>query len=153
MPGLLLHSPADILRRVIIALGYGSDPDPTQTVSWPVYAHVEPDRPDSCITVYDVQGTDQGRTMPDGERSTMDGVQVRFRAPTFHEIYVKANALMIGLDQLFKREIALDGTTYLVWHFMRSSGPIPLGRDGTPSQRQIATLNGTMRVSKLPLSS
>lgn len=148
MPGILLHSPAEIVARLITQLGHAVDPSPSlDPTSWGAYSHLEPPKPANCITTYDTQGTDQGRTMPDGERATLDGVQVRFRAATFAEGFVKANAVAIALDQQSMVTVAIDGTRYLVIHFMRTSGPINVGKE-PGSSLAVLTVNGLLRVVK-----
>ena len=94
MSGLLAHSPAAIVRQLLIDLAIGSE-----AASWPVYATSEPDEPDACLTVYDTAGRLQGRTHPDGEVQGLDGVMIRVRAADAESGWAKANAVAIALDE------------------------------------------------------
>lgn len=143
MPGTLLHSPADIVRRVLIAASLGTDPPNT---SWPIYAGSEPDSPDSVITIYDTTGVDSGRTAPDRERQEHHGIQVRIRAPNHRDGYVKSRAIAVGLDTIYQSSVTIDGTTYLVHSITRTSDVIPLGKEAPSSKRRLFTINALVMV-------
>lgn len=142
MPGRLFHSPADIVRRVLIARGLGADPnpDPTVTVSWPIYVANEPSVPDNCITIYTTAGTNSGRTNPDGERQGHHGIQVRVRAKNDRVGINKANEIAIGMDAVDQHFITLDTTNYVVHSLNRSSDVLPIGKDPN-SNRPLYTIN------------
>lgn len=137
MPGALNHSPADVLRRVLIAGGYGSDPPATP---WPIRAHVEVDKPDDVITVQDTAGRISGRTNPDSERQEHHGVQVRIRAARVSEGWTKARALAVGLDQLYQESVTIGAASYRLHNVTRTTDVIPLGEEpGT--RRWLFTIN------------
>lgn len=140
MPGTLNHSPADIVREVLIQIGQGSDPDLGD--DWPVYESGEPDSPDNCVTVYDTQGRDDGRSMPDGERAEFHGIQVRIRSQTSKEGFVKARAMAIAMDtEVLLEEVDVDAYTYRVNSLNRTSDVLPLGKDSPGSKRSLFTIN------------
>jgi hypothetical protein len=99
MPGPLLHSPADVIRHLLVAIGQGSHPTETGAGNgpWPVYESKEPSRPDEVLTVQDAAGVPQGRTMFDGEVQGRDGFQVRVRAADKVAAFAKANAVAEAL--------------------------------------------------------
>jgi len=137
--GTLAHSPADIIRRVLIALGHGVDPPGTV---WPIYAGAEPDLPDNCITCYDTERRGHGRTQTDGEQQEHHGVQVRVRGATHGVGYVKARALALALDQeVYQESVTIAGTAYLVHAVSRTSGVLALGTDTPTSKRRLFTVN------------
>lgn len=145
MPGSLVHSPADILSYLLVSKGVGSTPTLTPTNSdWPIYAHNEPDGPDNCITVFDVQGKKNGRTMVDGEIQEHHGIQVRIRSSLSTDGYTKARVIAIVLDeQIYQEAVSVDASNYCVHSFSRTSDVIPLGKEATtPSKRSIYVING-----------
>jgi hypothetical protein len=145
MPGSLVHSPADILRYLLIAKGVGVTPvaNPSNT-AWPIYAHNEPDGPDNCITVFDVQGKKSGRTMVDGEVQEHHGFQVRIRSSLSTDGYTKARSIAIVMDeQVYQEPISVSSSHYCVHSITRTSDVIPLGKEATtPSKRSICVING-----------
>ena len=145
MSGSLDHSPADILRYLLIDLGLGTLPSSAGV--WPVYATKEPDSPDSCITVYDTEGTRDGRTMANGEVQQHYGAQVRVRAPTHALGHAKANAVAEALDkQVWLDTVTIGSSVYMVYAVSRRSGPFSLGEESPTSKRVIFTLNVTIAV-------
>src|SRR5688500_5731036 len=115
MPQTLAHSPGDIVRRTLIALGVGSDPA-VPAAAWPVYAEGEPDSPDSAITVYTTQGGSDGRSMIDGELFGAAGVQVRVRSAAHTAGWVKANAARVAMavSTTYDRTVVIGAATYLI---------------------------------------
>lgn len=143
MPGILQHSCADILRRVLIALDLGTDPTqyPNVLGEWPVYVDNEPSDPDNVLTVYDTSGRDGGRTMYDGERQENHGFQVRIRSSDHKTGFTRARAIAVTLDRnVYDEVVTLDGTAYLVHAVSRTSDVIRLGK-APGSKRSLFTIN------------
>ncbi len=145
MSGSLTHSPADVVRNLIMDLGDGTAPSAGE--DWPVYVGQEPDRPDSVITCYDTAGEMQGKTMIDGEVQERYGVQIKVRDADFHDGQKKAREIAVALDPVTLRsvEVGTDagtgGDTYLVMEMTRRSGPLSLGKDVTTSKMNLFTIN------------
>ena len=149
----LWHSPADIVRELLVQLGMGSDPTVSPGSPWPVYASAEPQSPDNCITVFDTQGTDDGRTMH-GFKPDHFGIQVRVRAADHPTAWQKADAqirvaLCEGVDdsslpQTVTLTIPLPMTRYTVPNFARIGQCLALGKEAPNSRRSIVTLNATV---------
>lgn len=150
MSGRLVHSPADIVRWLIVQGGQGADPTVVDsnglpTGVWPVYESREPDVPDGVVTVYNTQGRDGGRTMVDGERQEHHGILLRIRSGTPVQGFLKARALAVWLDQnVVFVSVAFGGSTYIVKEFSRTGEVIPLGKETPSSQRNIFTVNGVV---------
>jgi hypothetical protein len=138
MSVILLHSPGDIIRRIMIALSLGTDP--SASLAWPIYAPVEAANPDNIIAVTSTAGRDLGRDMVTSSRLEMFGVQVLVRASTEAVGYLKASAVADALDSLSWDTVTLDGTAYTVKHLIRSSGPISLGYEAN-SRRWRTSIN------------
>lgn len=148
MPAVTLeHSPADILRRVLIDLGHGADPP---TAPWPIYAAGMPDVSDNCMAIFDTEGRDGGRSQIDGERVQHRGFQVQLRAATHSDGFSKAEAVAIALDEeIYATSVTIDGVTYCVHSVTRTSGPLALGKEAPKSQRSLFTINGLMMVKNI----
>lgn len=155
MPGLMNHSPADVVRRLLVDLGLGSYPA-IPTSSWPIYSSEEPQTPDNVITVFDTVGRRQGRMMIDGAVEEHHGFQIRVRSADDRTGAVKARTIADTIDkEVYRRWVTVDSTTYQVHSLDRSSDVISLGRergeggkDKKPSQRRIFTINGTAHIVK-----
>lgn len=147
MSGVLLHSPGDIVRRALIAIGQGLDPPSTP---WPIYADAEPNSPDNVITVYGTSGNMDGRMMADGSWVVHHGIQVRIRSATPTAGFVKANAIAVAMDQsIYQQGITISGTSYLVHSISRKGEVIPLGKEEPGSKRNVFTINAVVVIKKV----
>jgi hypothetical protein len=147
MPGVLIHSPADVIAQMLVAGGVGTDPATNSL--WPVYATSEAVLPDNSITVYDTAGLDEGRDHSTLERAVHDGVQVRIRSTTPTVGFTKANVVALYLDAVQSVGVNLDGHRYVVNNVSRTSGVIPLGKDGPLGKRNLFTINALVSLRKI----
>jgi hypothetical protein len=144
MPGLLPNSPAQVVRRLFIAKGWGSSQD-----QWPVFTSHEPDEPDNCITLYNTVGVTHGRTMIDGERQLHHGLQVRVRAATEPTGYLKINSLFTLIATVKDESITIDAFTYLIRCFSNIEDIIPLREDKPDSRREVYVVNALVSIRKV----
>jgi hypothetical protein len=147
MPGTLTHSPADILRKLLIDLGLGSQP--SATTHWPVYVSQQPDDPDNLITLRDTTGIHDGRVHVGGEVQGRDGIQIIVRCNSFPVGWTKADTLCKTLDtDVYSATVTIDTTTYTVHSASRSGGmsPIHLGKESTSSRRELFSINVTLSI-------
>lgn len=152
MPGQLDHSPADVVRQLLIDLGLGTaiSTAGAPTGAWPVYHASAPPEPDRIITVRSTTGIDGGRSHPDGERLTHHGIQVAIRSVSESEGYIKANAIAIALDQSVRRvTVTVDGVNYLVYCFSKVGDVIPAGKETPTSKRSLFTINPMVSLRKV----
>lgn len=146
MSGSLTHTPAQVLRYLIIDLGLGALPSSGST--WPVYAVAMPDTPDNLVMVTDTAGRQGGREMVHGERAEHPGWQVMVRCNEPRAAVAKANAIAMAFDAVRWNSVAvqeLSGTTqtiYTVHAITRTSGVLPIGRETPASGRHLVTVNG-----------
>src|SRR5262245_53276067 len=145
MSGALNHSPADALRKALVALGLAAEPPAT---TWPAYATVEPDLPDNAITVFDTAGRDRGRDMVANNRVIHHGIQVRVRSATHVVGYAKANAIAVALDSLYQRAVTIDLSTYLIHDVSRTGDVLALGKN-LADRRSVFTINALLTVKKI----
>jgi len=147
MPGPLDHSPADIVRYLIIKLSQGTLPSDNGV--WPVYASNVPDTPDSVITTTDTVGLHQGRTQNEGRVQERYGFQVAVRSVGHTNGYSKAQAIVVALDEsAYQDLIRIDTTDYIVWAISRTTGVLAVGKETPDSKRDLFTVNGTVSINK-----
>lgn len=149
MSGSLSHSPAEVIRQLLIDLGVGTVP--SALGNWPIHVAREPDKPDSAITVYNTTGRDHGRTMNDGERQEHLGIQVRVRDMNHDDGFEKAQAVAMVLDQTVRLNtvtvsdrVGTGSATYTVYSVSRTTGVIIVGEERPDSRRNIFTINAVV---------
>ena len=149
MPNTLNHSPADISRYALVALGLGTHPDDGE--DWPINATSERESPDNTITVYDTAGTSDGRTMTEGELQGHDGIQVRVRCTDERTGRRKMEAIQAALAETIRNtQVTVDDNLYLIHCFSRIDGIIPLGKERSPiSSRRVFTNNAMVVITQL----
>lgn len=136
----MVHSPAEVIRWLLVALGLGTDPN--LALAWPIYATNEPNEPDDCITLYDTTGTQDGRSMVDGELFQHFGFQVRVRSTDHRTGWVKAEAIRQALAKsIYQNLVSRDGSRYLVWCAAKISMVLVIGKDTPRSKRSLFTVN------------
>ena len=144
------HSPADIVRWLMVRAGVGTDP--TVSGAWPVWVSKEPTTPDNLIKVSDTQGVDGSRSMVDGDQIAWNGFQVMVRAVDHPTGWQKVNAIRTAFltDANFKRTVVtVEGQRYAVQAVVRVGQVIPLGEEKPVSSRNLFTLNAMLSYRKL----
>jgi len=145
MSGALNHSPADIVRYLLIDLSQGTLPSDSD--SWPIHVAREPDTPDSVITVFDTSGRLDGRAQVSGEMLEHYGIQVRVRDTNPVEGFAKAQDIAIALDQTaYQDTITINSDTYLVHAVSRTGGILGLGKETPTSKRNLFTINAVVEL-------
>lgn len=147
MSGRLHHSPADIIRHLLVGLNVGTMPSAGE--NWPIHM-AEPDQPDNCITMYDTEGRDFGR-IRGGERQVMEGFQVKVRGVDHKTGYDKSNDIAQIMDTgVGNSTLTIDGTTYIVHTISRTSGVLILGKEIALSKRNLFTINAVVSLRIRP---
>lgn len=143
MSGSLTHSPADIVRKLLIDKSLGATP--AEGAVWPVYATREPDSPDSTITVYDTAGRLDGRVMVSGQVQEHPGIQIRVRDADSAAGFKKAKAVATALSEdVLRTMVTIGANTYEVQAISRTSGVFALGKETLTSKRNVFTINATV---------
>lgn len=144
----LLHSPAAIVARILIEELAGREPDGS-AVDWQVYVGIEPNRPDSVMTVFDTTSEYHGRTAPDNGADQHYGIQVRVRSRTAQTGFVQALVVCQTVDERStQRRVVIGVASYMVATIVRRGDPINIGR-GELSDLNIVTLNAVLAVRRL----
>lgn len=142
------HSPADIVRWLLISQGKGTDPE--DGLAWPIFTNNEHSTPDNCITTYDTSGILDGRIQSSGEMTEHFGFQIRVRSQSHNVGWRKINDLKTQIDQGIKLDtIVINSSSYLVESITRSGGILALGKESPTSQRLVFTLNAIVALRQL----
>ncbi len=151
----LAHSPADVVARLLVALGAGSDPEDTDSDTgrpvgaWPVSVAGEADSPDNVITCYDTAARSDGRSMIDGEQWEHHGILIRVRAKDHPTGQAKARAVRKTLDEgVLDYTITIGGSSYLV-HSFSGTSIMTLGKEVPSSKRSLFTINCLVTITPL----
>ena len=139
MPGALTHSPADVVSRLLVDLGVGTDP--ADGSAWPIFAAGEPSLPDNVITVFDTVGRQQGRTHFDGETQEHHGIQIRVRSSTHLVGFTKARAIAVVIDGQYQSQVVIGAISYVVHAITRSGDVNILGKEVPATKRNLFTIN------------
>lgn len=141
MPGPLEHSVGDVIRQLIVDMGWGVDYVDDAT-DWASFEGTEPDLLDNCITVYDTTGVDQMRVMVTGERQESHGFQVRVRSKTKSVGFAKVREIAVGFDsEVYLATVNVDSASYRVQSVKRNGEPLYIGYDSPNTKRFLHTLN------------
>lgn len=145
------HSPAYVLRTLLIELGVAVEPIiGNETTSWQAFTSNEPDLPDDCITTTDTAGRLDGRLAISGETVEHYGVQIKIRSSVFHDGWQKANEISTVLDDsVYQEALVIDSSQYLIHAVTKSGGIANLGRDRPNGNRSLFTLNVTIDIQRI----
>lgn len=148
----MIHTGANIVREMLVALGLGNMPSNPNAHTWPITVAQEPTAPDNAITVYDTTPMPQGRLQPTGKFIDHAGFMVQVRCSDSQQGKIKIDAIMTALMESVKRTTVTVsdkyGTAaYLVTAVTKRSGPNTLGRDEGNQNRFLFTLNCTASIS------
>jgi hypothetical protein len=131
MSSLLAHSPADIIRSMLVELGLDA--------GWLISDTSMPPTPDKAIVVTDTAPQMDAATMQ-GYQAEHYGLQLTVRAKTHGEGWVKANAVAAAMDVISRRAVHVEDSDYYVQAITRVSGPLMTGAE-QGSQRRLFTIN------------
>lgn len=133
------HSPADITRHLLVNLGIGSLPG--SDAEWPIYVGQQSNQPDNMMALFDRQGTNDGRSMTDGEVWGHNGIQMVLRSVSHPEGWAKIGQVVETLSRQSLVEVSISSHVYLVWCFARIGDVLPLGKESPNSSRLLFSLN------------
>ena len=155
MSSTLTHSPAQIIRELLVQLELGVLP--SDGGSWPIYVSSIPDSPDNVITIIDTLGFSDGRIQTDGEAVEHPGFQVTVRAANHQTGWEKANDIRVVLSEtvLHNTVSILDNvgtgeSIYTVHAVSKIGGIIALGKELPTSKRNLFTINAVVALRQTP---
>jgi hypothetical protein len=137
MSGTLAHTPAHIIRQLLIDLGLGADGGAT----WPVYYTLFPDAQDNQLGVFNTEGRTQGKAHVIGQTVEKYGIQIRIRGMDETVGLVKAHSIDAALSPITRQSVTVDATAYLVQALTRTSSILGLGRESPSSARRMFSIN------------
>jgi len=146
---VLTHSPADVIRKLLVDLSLGALASEASATNWPVYFSAEPVTPDNAITVYDTPGVNSGRSMVDGKKMGLYGFQVRVRATDARVGWIKAHAIQATLAEVvYDETVVIGASRYLVHAVSKIGDVLSLGKD-LNSARSLFTLNAVTTIKQI----
>jgi hypothetical protein len=135
----LEHSPADIIRQLLLDLSIGVS---NQNSQWSVFISGEPDLPDEVITVYDTLGIELGRSMVTGDVYQTPGIQIRVRSRDHKTGWLKCDSIRHRLSKEVNwATVTIGGKQYRVHAAVRMGGVLSIGTDSPNTKRRVFTLN------------
>lgn len=141
---VMAHSPADIIRNMLIALGIGTEP--VDEGAWPVSAYSEKDTPDAVITVYNTPGVVDGKTGATNDIFEHYGYQIRVRATKNPTAAVKIYQMDQTLGDVLMQQVNVDDKVYIVCAVVRKGAIVDGGKESPTSQRNFYTLNAVSAI-------
>ena len=145
MSGNLDHSPADIIRDLLIDLSLGTLP--TNNTAWPVFRSNQPDSPDNSICVFDTENELQGRRQTDGVTIEFYGILIRVRGVDYSTGFNKAKDIAHQLDtEVLRDDVTIGSDTYRVQAVTRRGGVLSLGSELGVSRRRLFTINAVASI-------
>ena len=145
MSGDLEHSPADIIRKLLVDLGHATNPE--DNGAWPAFVNYSRDMADNSMVVHDTDPITHGRHQIDGETQLHYGIQVSIRAEDDPTCFRKANDITEAFDKDVLRDTVSVGdttgtgtSTYAV-QAIHHSGVINVGREAEATARRVKTIN------------
>lgn len=144
------HTPADVVRQLLIDLTLATDPDVAG--AWPAYADDEPDKPDDCITVYTTSGQSFGDDHTSGEVLGNFGVQFRVRSMDKKLGWRKANAIATAIaETVYQARVTVPDpeTDYFIQCFGGIGDVLPIGREVGKSRRHLCTINANVQIKEV----
>lgn len=150
MAQTLKHSPAEIVRKLLLDLGLGVAAAWTAgkyTGSpWPVFDAGMPDAPDNAIAITDTQGRGFGYSQPTPEALGFGGFQVMVRAKDHRTGWLRADAIYRGFLGVVNLVVALpgdDAASYEVNGIPDIGDVLPIGTEQS-TKRHLFTINCTL---------
>ena len=138
------HTPAEILRKVLIDAGEVSLP--SQNDVWPMFVSGLDSSPNDALAIYDTVGTEDGSIQPTGETKRHPGWQVRCRSVDYRTAYRKLAKIANFFDTLAQVALTLDADQYTLHSVYQSSNIVHLVvRD--EQAREHFTFNGTVAIT------
>lgn len=156
----MTDSEASILRQYCADVSLGTIPDGTDTTppAWSMFLGGEPERPDNCLTFYDTDGPDDGRSMISGDVIGANGVQIRIRSVNYVTGWAKASAvrdqlMLTGATAPYQRNVSVttNGTTrnYRIDCVVGIGPVLSLGKMLPNNRLNLFTLNVMVRARSL----
>lgn len=147
----LTTAPSLIIEALLISNNLGSDASVNPLEEWPIYISHEPDdtkAQDEVITIYDTQGSSDGRSMQTGDRFQHEGLQIRVRSKKYNNAYARIKLISDFFDQLLREPIIVDSVNYLIQNISIASPILALGTEKGTKRRQLFTLNIAVTINE-----
>lgn len=145
MSRVLEHDISDIIGRLIVSLGHGSEP--TNKQPWPVFSVSQPDKVDSMICVFSTTGRVQDSYLLDGTTQEQYGFQIKVRSESIAKTRKKIADIVRDVDKVVRRQVLVDSSTYTVHACTRSSSILYIGFDPPENVFPVNVVNYTVTIT------
>lgn len=154
----MAHSPADVIRYMLIEKGHGVLPSTNvDNNPWPIYVDQQPayglNVPEEIVVIYNTQGQQFGRLHNSGRIPTHPGFQLLVRSKGSQSGYNKSVELETALNEDVFRESVLIApfdspvSEYLVQSCQQRTSILPIGEDRDNQNLYLHSLNYTTVIS------
>ena len=142
MSGILSHSPAKVIRQLLIDAGilFAVTSGTADNVDWTAFVNNHPDAPDNSVALYNTAAVTHGRTQVDGVTQKHYGIQTRVRAQDANTGYTKAREIYDAYEAVLRTAVEVDSVIYMVQAINCSGDILDIGFDGS-SKRRLFTIN------------
>lgn len=142
MSGTLHHSPAEIIRQLLIDAGVVEDlaSGTADNSDWTCFVNSHPELPDNSVCIYNTTAVGHGREQINGETQKHYGIQVRVRGEVVDSTYVKARDILDQFESVLRAAVTIGASSYLVQAVHIAGDILDIGYDGA-SGRRLFTLN------------
>lgn len=150
MSALLDHSPAKIIKQLLIGLSLGTEP--ISDDEWPIYKNNVPDGDDvedNAIGVIDTAGLISERIQFNGRHVEKHGIQILVRAESESIGSAKSSAIARALDEVYRLTVTIGLDVYVVHDINRTSDVIRLGPE-TETDRRRFSINCLSQIKQSP---
>lgn len=146
----MTHSPAEIIRQLLLELGYVTLPESSE--DWPCYVSSMPQGegvPNDVVCVTDTAGVQRTRTL-NGRNHVAYGIQVRSRSLDYSSAYQRVSQIAEEFESVHRKFIMVGDTVYWIDAIYQSGPAISMGQD----EQRLAncSLNITMSLLDVPES-
>lgn len=141
------HTPARIVKQILLDLGASNEIDQTTTSDWPTYVDYEPEfGPESAqhtanqVAVLTTTPVADGYLQFNGRQVQSMGIQVITRTKRSDASYTKMAQIINALVAYSQETLTIDLVQYLVHSIRLVSGPVMLGRNDFNFHRHSSNL-------------
>ena len=149
MPQTLTHSPAQIIRKLLLDQGLASS-----SGDWQCFYGKEPNSPDNVLSVFGTAGKGFGSAMVNGELMGHEGFQIRVRGKDYRTAFRRADKIQTELAEVvYQQVVTIEEDSVIYQYLIAAIGGVgdvlDNGADDTPASRHVFTINCTASIEEL----
>jgi hypothetical protein len=143
MTALLTHPHVEVIAKLLVDLGEGTQRDTNSSGAWPIFIGTIPDSPDSCIVINRTTSR-IGGWFQTGDADEHFGFQILVRALGSSAAEAKVDSIIGKFDRTVNcTTVTISSSSYCVYAITREGDAIPLGTE-EESERYLFSLNAVV---------